>query len=150
MFMLPRLSRVSWSSWKNRDIVGGLEAWKIRLSFEGFCAMSRATVVTTLMILMPSLAACGLAVMQSNKSHLMNIQVGMSREELLAIMGTPGKREAYGRTEFLMYKTDVGNSDQEIYTPIALVDGKVAGWGRNYYDNAIRTKIEADIKVRQR
>jgi len=23
----------------------------------------------------------------------------------------------------------------------------VAGWGRNYYDNATRTKIEADINV---
>jgi len=56
-------------------------------------------------------------------------------------MGNPEKREVYGRTEFLMYTT--GNFT---LTPIAIVDGRLLGWGRRYYDDTIK----ANATVRQR
>jgi hypothetical protein len=96
------------------------------------------------------LAGCGYVVGEANRTKLNSVQVGMSRDELLAIMGAPSKREAYGRTEFLMYRTPltnpVGINEQDFFTPVAIVDGRVVGWGRNYYDNAMK----ADVTVRQR
>jgi hypothetical protein len=74
----------------------------------------------------------------------------VTRDEVISVMGSPGKREAYGQTEFLIYRTGLGTTERELYTPIAIVDGKVAGWGRNYYDTAIRSKIDADVNIRQR
>jgi hypothetical protein len=80
---------------------------------------------------------------RSNNANLMKLEVGMSRNQVLQLMGQPDKREAYGNSEFLIYRTP-----SDFFTPIAIVDGKVVGWGRNYYDNAIRSKIEADVTVR--
>ena len=101
-------------------------------------------------ILLHGLANCGLVTSQVNQRSLMNVQVGMTRDEVISIMGLPQKREAYGRTEFLIYRTGLDGSEQERFTPVAIVDGKVTGWGRNYYDNALRSKIEADVNIRQR
>jgi hypothetical protein len=90
---------------------------------------------------------CGIIIASGNQSNInTKLQVGMARQEVIAIMGNPAKREAYGKTEFLMYRTNFNEIDDIAYTPIAIVDGKVAGWGRNYYDNALK----ADITVRQR
>ena len=76
---------------------------------------------------------------------LMNVKIGMSRDEVVALMGQPQKRETYGKTEFLIYQTnEAGN-----FTPIGIVDGKVVGWGRNYYDNAAYSNVKADV-VRSR
>jgi len=82
---------------------------------------------------------------------LMKVQVGMNRDEVIALMGQPQKREAYGKTEFLIYRTDYrGTNDDGNFTPIAIVDGRVAGWGRNYYDNAVYSNVKPDVTVRNR
>jgi hypothetical protein len=49
------------------------------------------------------------------------------------------------RLRLLMYRTKINPDDDLSCTPVAIVDGKVAGWGRNYYDNV----LNADITVRQ-
>jgi hypothetical protein len=110
----------------------------------------RKSAAFAAIILTQGLISCGLIISQTNNSRLMNVQVGMSRDELISIMGLPKKREAYGRTEFLIYQTGLGATEAERDTPIAVVDGRVAGWGRNYYDSAIKSRIEADVNVRQR
>jgi hypothetical protein len=86
-----------------------------------------------------------------NNEALLSLQVGMTREEVISLMGQPAKREAYGSTEYLIYKTNTtGQSERADFTPIAITNGKVAGWGRNYYDSSLKSKIEADINVKQR
>jgi hypothetical protein len=87
----------------------------------------------------------------SHTNALMKVQIGMSRDEVIALMGQPQKREAYGKTEFLIYRTDYrGIGERENFTPIAIADGRVVGWGRNYYDNTMRSKVDADVTVRNR
>ena len=86
----------------------------------------------------------------TNNHDIMKLQVGMKRDEVVALMGQPQKREAYGQTEFLIYRTDYrGASDNANFTPVAIIDGRVAGWGRNYYDNTVRSKVDADINIKQ-
>lgn len=93
------------------------------------------------------LAGCNAVIGDINKSRLnSSVQVGMSRGDLIKVMGNPEKREAYGETEFLLYRTAENVYDELGLTPVAVIDGKVAGWGRNYYTNAIK----ADVTVRHR
>ena len=67
------------------------------------------------------------------------------------IEGSPMRVEAYkagngGVMEFWMYYTMAsyehkGSGDKN-YTPVCFVDGKVTGWGRNFYDNTIKIRKE--------
>ena len=98
-----------------------------------------------------AVSSCGVARQSQSRdvnAQLMNISVGMDRAEVLKLLGPPFSREAYGNEEYLIYETNYfGQSEQERNTPILLRDGRVVGWGRNYYDNTKKSKIEADIKV---
>jgi hypothetical protein len=41
----------------------------------------------------------------------------------------------------LTYRTETYGDGDGSYTPVVLVDGKVTGWGRNFYDNVRRSEI---------
>jgi hypothetical protein len=81
------------------------------------------------------LLQCGCAnpgIMQA--ANLDTVRAGMTRDEVLEIMGQPQRQEEYGPTEFLIYSTD-GTSNTALldFTPIAIVDGRVTGSGRRLY-----------------
>ena len=111
--------------------------------------MKRAVVATLIMFASGTFGCQGFVDGSQSASYtkaLMKVQIGMSRDEVVALMGQPQKREAYGKTEFLIYRTsEAGN-----FAPIGIVDGKVVGWGRNYYDNAVYSNVKADVTVRNR
>jgi outer membrane protein assembly factor BamE (lipoprotein component of BamABCDE complex) len=120
----------------------------------GAPSMKRAVLVA-LLVFASSSVGCGLLVdawqSTSNSNAITKLQVGMKRDDVIALMGQPEKREAYGKTEFLIYRTNhTGMSDAEDFTPIAIADGKVVGWGRNFYDTAVQSKIQADVNTRNR
>jgi outer membrane protein assembly factor BamE (lipoprotein component of BamABCDE complex) len=75
----------------------------------------------------------------------MNVEVGMSRQEVLTILGQPQRQETYGSTEFLIYSND-GSSNVALinFTPIAVVEGRVTGIGRQLYDAVAHAKERAD------
>ena len=97
-------------------------------------------------------SSCGIVYQKQSRTtndKLMQLNVGMSRDEVLSILGTPDKREVYGEIEFLIYVTNYhAYYEKERTTPILIKSGKVVGWGRNYYDDAIKSKIDADIKIK--
>lgn len=87
-----------------------------------------------------------------NNRKMMRIEIGQMKEEVLKIMGFPAKREAYqlennNIVEFLFFRTqgwsqeDGGDADHQ-FTPVAIQNGKVMGWGRNFYDKVVRTSVE--------
>jgi outer membrane protein assembly factor BamE (lipoprotein component of BamABCDE complex) len=76
-----------------------------------------------------------------NRSSLDKLQVGMTREQAIEVMGEPHLREAYGSREFLIYRTNHREGMADSMTPVAIVDGRVKGWGRNYYDDVRREEI---------
>lgn len=66
------------------------------------------------------------------------IRVGTSREEVISLLGPPHRQERYGITEFLFYDTVWQASDAAATrTPIALIDGKVVGWGKAHYATVV-------------
>ena len=80
------------------------------------------------------------------------LSVGMTKAQVLETMGQAGKTEGYatkdgGFMEFLFYRTQVANISRENigdkhWTPICIIDGKVKGWGRNFYDDTIKIRKE--------
>jgi hypothetical protein len=73
----------------------------------------------------------------------------MDRQQVLTLMGNPYRREVYADSEFLIYETNHwADTEKNRFTPILLQKSKVVGWGRNYYDDAFRSKIDADIRVK--
>ncbi|TAH33128.1 MAG: DUF3192 domain-containing protein [Alphaproteobacteria bacterium] len=103
-------------------------------------------------VVLLTLTACGVAAKNRSddvRAKLNELEIGMTKEQVLRVMGKPYKRELYGKSEYFIYETDHwATVDQDKYTPIYLENGKVRGWGSSYYDNSIKQKIDADIKIK--
>jgi len=89
---------------------------------------------------------------EKTRNNLMKLELGMSKQEVIDIMGMPYNREAYstpdGKLDFLIYLTkytDTGSIPDSDTTPICLLNGKVTGWGRNFYEKQ-KQRYEIEIK----
>ncbi len=91
-----------------------------------------------------------------NNQKIMRLNIGDSKDSLLMVMGQPNKRESYqienNRViDFLFYRTsgwrgsDGGDRDYQ-FTPFAFENGRLTGWGRNFYDNVVRHAVEVQVK----
>ena len=92
---------------------------------------------------------------EANREKMILLEVGMTKEEVQKIMGTPGKTEVYpssnGNVEFWLYLTEMirgSGIDDSHYTPFAFKKGKLQGWGKNYYN--VVPKIEQDITIKNK
>jgi outer membrane protein assembly factor BamE (lipoprotein component of BamABCDE complex) len=87
--------------------------------------------------LLAAVSGCGIArQLESNatRDKLMHLQVGMDRDLVLSLMGNPYTREGYGDKEYLFYETNHwANDERKRFTPILIMNGKIAGWGQKYY-----------------
>lgn len=91
-----------------------------------------------------------------NNANLFKVQIGQTKDEFLQVMGLPAKREAYqlanGKPmEFLFYRTTGWSSTYAAdtnaqFTPVAIENGKVIGWGRSFYDRVVRMAVEVTVK----
>ena len=97
------------------------------------------------------------SVVKINNANMAKLSVGMTKAQVLEVMGPAGKTESYETKtgealEFLMYRSKVASitSDEwdemyatdEHWTPICIINGKVSGWGRNFYDDTIKIRKE--------
>ncbi len=68
-----------------------------------------------------------------------NLRVGMTKEEVLAIMGEPLTEESFCRPNIWFYYVETiwadGLNTEDECMPLVFVDGKLAGWGREYYND---------------
>ena len=88
----------------------------------------------------------------TNRDNLNKLEVGMTKDKVLEIMGKPYRREAQGQNEWLLYPTEYPVGQESDYlTPLFFEDGKLVGWGKNYwtiqeqrYDVKIDQKIKRD------
>jgi hypothetical protein len=115
--------------------------------------MYRGATTLFLFIAVPTLAltlaSCGTVegVVGSVRNDAINqLQVGMTKEQVWGIMGTPSRREAYGNREFLIYMTARNPFSEKLMVPIAIENDRVTGWGMDYYRHIIRQEV--DVKIR--
>ena len=67
-------------------------------------------------------------------SLLHKVEIGMSREDVVLLLGEPAQQQKIEDTEFLFYFTDWINTPASIErSPIALVNGKVVAVGKTHF-----------------
>ena len=94
---------------------------------------------------------------EENRNSMLKLNINMSKEQVLETMGNPRKTEAYliekRNIEFWFYLTEgltVGNKaggiKDEHLTPLSFENGKLIGWGRNFYDRTLKYKHTIEVK----
>lgn len=88
-------------------------------------------------LLLLSVSGCAYKEIERNQDNLAKIRKGMTKEQVIAIMGEPIKGESYCRDDVFFYYTRQvwmdGLVTRDECTPIAFdYFGKVIGWGRDF------------------
>src|SRR5574344_1355021 len=82
-------------------------------------------------------------VMSKNIENSKRLRVGMTKEEVLKIMGEPVSNETYGTPNVWFYYVQMAWADglvtEDECMPLVFVDGKLAGWG-NEFDTEFRLR----------
>ena len=84
---------------------------------------------------MLQLAGCA----ATNRPDVTSVEVGMTQNQVVSILGEPQMRETYGGTEFLFYENSAGTR-----IPVAFVAGRVTSIGRAAYEVVVRSKSQAN------
>ncbi|HBM15013.1 MAG TPA: hypothetical protein DD381_01475 [Lentisphaeria bacterium] len=76
---------------------------------------------------------------QQNFENIKNVKVGMTKKQVIAIMGSPILDEIYNKPDVWFYYTDWDWADcartEEESTPVVFKNGVVIGIGRGFYRN---------------
>jgi outer membrane protein assembly factor BamE (lipoprotein component of BamABCDE complex) len=98
-----------------------------------------------LLILMV-LASCGMLCsctyfsQYENQKNAANLRVGMSKAEVIAVMGEPLREEAFNQPDVWYYYIDTKWHDtyttQDECMPLIFKQSKLAGWGQDYYNRS--------------
>ena len=96
----------------------------------------------------------------TNRKKLMSLELGMSKQEVLNLMKAPQLNEAYrtqdgGSLEVFFYNTSFEYTHQEIEAdcveraicvPLVFENGRLIGWGKQFYENRIKVELEITHK----
>ena len=93
------------------------------------------------------------------RSRIQQLELGMTKADVINFVGKPYSREVFmGKDgvplEYLFYHTQfTGNAtfiepDDRHLTPVVLRDGKVYGWGRNFFVEKKQIEIEQNITIK--
>jgi len=94
---------------------------------------------------------------EDSTQNLSKLRIGMSREDVRAVIGTPRAIETIDNVEFWVYSIEtvpeggLPNIFKHMHSvgKVGFVGGHVTGWGDGYYDAAIRMMVTADGSVTQ-
>jgi len=75
-------------------------------------------------------------------------QYGMNKLQMVDLLGKPKRIEIYKksdqtRIEFYVYVRKYESSQEEV--PVCLIDNKVAGWGKTFYEDHVSTD---DVRIK--
>lgn len=91
--------------------------------------------ITLLLILCMFVSGCGITksyTAATNRNKLYRLEVGMTKEEVIKIMGRPYRKEVYKGVEYLSYLTEWQPGYGDDVTTLAFKGNELKGWGRNY------------------
>ena len=86
---------------------------------------------------------------ETRNQTIMNLQISMTRDQVLLVMGEPQAIETQGGIEFWLYRTN-GDEDAQNSMPVGFMNGRVVGWGRTYYEAAVSENIAVDRGLAKR
>ena len=84
------------------------------------------------------LSSCTYSSQFANRSHSRELRKGMTKDEVLALMGEPLRNQKYHRPDIWFYYIDTRwgwdfSSTRDECLPLVFKDGKLEGWGNDYY-----------------
>ena len=101
------------------------------LVFQIFCAVVLVT-------------SCGTSMSERNLSNLRHIRKGMTKREVIEVMGEPLRNEVFNTDDVWYYFTESKWSDGAITrdecTPLFFENGRLLGWGQAEYKRYIQRK----------
>ena len=90
-----------------------------------------------LLIIVVMLCGCSFKEVRTNLENSQKLRVGMTKDEVLAVMGEPLKDESYHRPDLWYYYFDCNWMDglytEEECFPLVFKEGKLVGWGNRFY-----------------
>ncbi len=93
---------------------------------------------------------CAFQEAQKNLRNAEKLRAGMTKEQVLAIMGEPVQNEVYTAPDLWFYYTNPnwidGLTTEDECMPLVFKDGKLAGWGNEYYTNSRILRAKAKTK----
>lgn len=92
------------------------------------------------------MAANGCAKPAVRTEGVTQLEMGMSRAQVLSIMGEAQIVETYGNMEVLFFRGEHSAGPEDLI-PVLIVDGRLAGWGRVAYESATRSKTVPQAKA---
>lgn len=88
---------------------------------------------------------------RENNDKLLQLKIGMPQNEVLKLMGKPERSEGYAWGSAWLYRTAMtsgvyGTADSD-FTPVVFdPDGKIVGWGRNFFIEHVK-RYEIKLKT---
>ena len=74
---------------------------------------------------------------KENVENSKRLRVGMTKAEVLAVMGEPERRESFNQPDVWFYYFDINWLDgfitEDECFPLLFKDGKLLGWGNSFY-----------------
>ena len=74
---------------------------------------------------------------KQNRENVEKLKVGMSKDEVIAVMGEPVKGEVYCKPNVIFYYTETkwsdGNITSDECTPLLFEKNKLIGFGADFY-----------------
>jgi outer membrane protein assembly factor BamE (lipoprotein component of BamABCDE complex) len=84
------------------------------------------------------LSSCAYFSQYDNVEHSRYLRVGMTKQQVLKIMGEPLRDERYNRPDVWYYYVDTQWHDfittEDECMPVVFEKGKVVGWGNEYFN----------------
>ena len=96
------------------------------------------------------LAGCSYGkIAKRNNDLMLTLNMGQAKQEVLHVMGNPSKSEQYFRggkqIEVWYYRTSSfetgGWNSDDYFTPMVFQDGKLVGWGKDFYSQKIESSF---------
>ncbi|MBF0512280.1 MAG: DUF3192 domain-containing protein [Candidatus Omnitrophica bacterium] len=94
-----------------------------------------------------SLSACAHLPPQKSEDFT-SLHYGMTKMQLIDLLGGPDTLEVYKKSdetkvEFYIYAKTLKSSKEPM--PVCLIDNKVVGWGKSYYEDHVNP---TDVRIR--
>ena len=95
--------------------------------------------------------------MDKNNDGLLSLEMDMSKQDVMKIMGNPDLNEAYkslhGKSVVIFFyytqrKRNDGNVTKDETTPVVFENGRLVGWGSEFYET--KRKVEMDINIKNK
>jgi outer membrane protein assembly factor BamE (lipoprotein component of BamABCDE complex) len=107
-------------------------------------SLKNALMLFTAVAVCAIMTSCGYFSQYSNVEHSQKLRVGMTKQQVLKIMGEPLRNQKYNKPDVWYYYVETQWHDflttEDECMPLVFENGKLIGWGCEYYNKMLMEK----------